>query len=200
MNDKVSLLYMLTNGIQQTEEFNDFKSSHVAAVMRPMRGVTWTVNGYFGREEPDNGAPGGPNGAFRIFDTYITVTPTATLSLGLDANYTTRDLDAPGHALSLQGVGAYARQQLTSASSIAVRYERLDDEGLFAGIGQVLHEVTLTTEYRVADGFMLRGESRRDWSDQAFFPARSGPADRRRQQTTVLVGVVWVVGTRSGAW
>ena len=27
INDKVSLLYMLSNGIQQTEDFNDFKSN-----------------------------------------------------------------------------------------------------------------------------------------------------------------------------
>ncbi len=32
MHDKVTLMYMLTNGIQQTEEFNDFKSDHVAEV------------------------------------------------------------------------------------------------------------------------------------------------------------------------
>ena len=32
VTDGVSLLYMLTNGIQQTEDFNDFKSNHFAAV------------------------------------------------------------------------------------------------------------------------------------------------------------------------
>ena len=36
VNDKVSLLYMLTNGIQQTEDFNDFKSNHVAAIVKPV--------------------------------------------------------------------------------------------------------------------------------------------------------------------
>ena len=28
LSDKVTVLYMLTNGIQQTEDFNDFKSHH----------------------------------------------------------------------------------------------------------------------------------------------------------------------------
>ena len=36
VNDKVSVLYMLTNGIQQTEDFNDFKSNHVAAIVKPV--------------------------------------------------------------------------------------------------------------------------------------------------------------------
>ena len=50
-----------------------------------------------------------------------------------------------------------------------MRYERLDDEGLFGGIDQLLQEVTLTAEYKFADGFLVRGEFRRDWSNQAFF-------------------------------
>ena len=60
VNDKVSLLYMLTNGIQQTEEFNDFKSNHFAAILKPTSKVTWTVNYYFGQEQPDGGRPGRP--------------------------------------------------------------------------------------------------------------------------------------------
>ena len=92
VNDKVSLLYMLTNGIQQTEEFNDFKSNHFAAIVKPMPTVTWTVNYYFGQEQTDGGEPGGPDGFFRVFDTYVTVTPTSALTLGLDANYVTNEV------------------------------------------------------------------------------------------------------------
>ena len=62
VTDGVSLLYMLSNGIQQTEEFNDFKSNHFAAVLKPTRRVTWVVNYYFGQEQPDGGEPGGPDG------------------------------------------------------------------------------------------------------------------------------------------
>ena len=36
VNDKVTLMYMLTNGIQQTEDFNNFKSNHVTAIVKPM--------------------------------------------------------------------------------------------------------------------------------------------------------------------
>ena len=35
VSDKVTLMYMLTNGIQQTEDFNNFKSNHVSAVVKP---------------------------------------------------------------------------------------------------------------------------------------------------------------------
>ncbi len=33
---------MLVNGIQQTEDFNDFKSNYVMAVVTPATGVSWT--------------------------------------------------------------------------------------------------------------------------------------------------------------
>ena len=35
VNDKVTVMYMLTNGIQQTEDFNNFKSNHFAAIVKP---------------------------------------------------------------------------------------------------------------------------------------------------------------------
>jgi hypothetical protein len=111
--------------------------------------VTWTVNYYFGQEQSDGGEPGGPDGFFRVFDTYVTVTPTAALSLGVDANYVTNEVNRQDASLSLKGLGAYARYQLTTASALGVRYERLDDEGLFGGIDQVLHETTVTGEYKL---------------------------------------------------
>ena len=112
VNNKVSLLYMLSNGIQQAEDFNDFKSSHVAAILKPASMVTWTVNYYFGQEQPDNGAPGGPDGFFRVFDTYVTVTPSSRVTLGLDVNHVTNEVRTSDPSLSLQGIGTYARYQV----------------------------------------------------------------------------------------
>ena len=74
VNDKVTLMYMLTNGIQQTEDFNDFKSNHFTAIVKPVQ-LTWTINYYFGQEQPDGGEPDGPDGFFRVFDTYVALRP-----------------------------------------------------------------------------------------------------------------------------
>ena len=60
LNDKVTVLYMLTNGIQQTEDFNNFKSSHVAAIVKPTGQVTWTVNYYLARNSPTTTSPPAP--------------------------------------------------------------------------------------------------------------------------------------------
>ena len=78
--------------------------------------------------------------------------------------------------------------------------EHLDDSGgLFGGVAQVLNEVTVTAEHKVADGFLIRGELRHDSSDTDFFPRRS-PDMLKRGQTTALVGAVWWIGGKKGTW
>lgn len=199
VGDRVTLMYMLTNGIQQTEEFNDYKSNHVAAIVKPLDGLTWTVNYYMGQEQPDGGEPDGPDGFYRVFDTYAAYAPTPNLSVGVDVNYVTNEVHKSDPALSLQGVGVYVRYQVTNPLAAAVRYERLDDEGLFGGIDQVLQGLTATAEYKVADGFLMRGEFRRDWSDEPFFTG-SQPDDLHDHQNTILLGLVWWFGNKLAAW
>lgn len=53
VHERLIAMYALTNGIQQTEEFNDFKSQQVAVIVKPTARVTWTVNYCAGREQPD---------------------------------------------------------------------------------------------------------------------------------------------------
>jgi len=199
VSDQLTLMYMLTNGIQQTEDFNDFKSSHLTAIIKPHTRLTWTVNYFFGQEQPDGGEPTGPDGYFRVFDTQLAFTATSALTFGFDGNYVTNEINKRDSARSLFGIGTYARYQITAPATVAVRYERLDDEGLFGGIDQVLHEVTATAEYKLAEGFLARGEFRRDWSNERFFTGPS-PAAPRAHQNTALIGLVWWFGNKQGAW
>jgi VCBS repeat-containing protein len=200
VHDRVTLMYMLTNGIQQTEEFNNFKSHHLAAVLKPADSVAWTVNYYFGREQPDGFDGNGPDGYFRVADTYVSWTATPKWSFGFDVNHTTNEQFDSGPELSLDGLAAYARWQATSPVALSLRYERLDDEGLFAGIEQVLEEATATAEYKFGDGFLARLELRRDWSDQPFFNQEEQADGLTDDQDTALFGLVWWFGNKKGAW
>jgi hypothetical protein len=67
-------------------------------------------------------------------------------------------------------------------------------------LDQLLQETTLTAEYKFAEGFLVRGEFRRDWSIQPFFPGRSGAADLRAHQNTALLAGIWTIGNKQGAW
>jgi hypothetical protein len=96
------------NGIQQTEDFNDFKSNHVAGVPKPTGRVTSVVNCYFDQEQPHGGEPGGPDGFFKVLDTNVAVSATSRVAPALDVNYVTNEISANTNASSLQGLGAYA--------------------------------------------------------------------------------------------
>lgn len=129
----------------------------------------------------------------------MTYRPAQALSFGIDVNRVTNELTRGGAKASLFGLATYARYQWTVPASVALRYERLDDAGgLFAGIEQVVQEVTVTGEYKLADGFLVRAEFRRDWSDRSFFTER-GSDLRRSTQTTALFGLVWWAGGKKGA-
>lgn len=198
LSDKVAVMYMLTNGIQQTEDFNNFKSNQFSAVVKPITSVVWTTSYFFGQEQPDNGRPNGPNGWLRVLDTNGTITPTAALALGFDATHVSNEALSSGPSLTLNAVGGYARYQVRGPAAIAFRYEHLDDDGLFAGIAQRLQEVTATAECKFAEGFLVRGEFRRDWSNVSFFPIHDGGTSAH--QNTVLVGLVWWIGNKTGSW
>ena len=64
--------------------------------------------------------------------------------------------------LRLIGGAAYFRHQFTPKLAVAGRGEYLSDRGgLFSGATQRLKEITMTGEYKFAEGFMMRGEYRR---------------------------------------
>lgn len=96
ISDTLTVMYMLTNGAQQTEDFNNFKSNHFTAIVKPAQSVTWTTSYYFGQERADNGQPDGPDGWFRVFDTQAAVEPTDALSLALDVTHVSNALYSGG--------------------------------------------------------------------------------------------------------
>jgi len=200
VNDKVTLMYMLTNGIQQTEEFNNFKSNHFTAILKPASALTWTTSYYFGQEQADHSQPDGPDGWFRVFDTYASWNISPSFAVGADVNHTSSTATPGADAATLTGIAGYARRQLGRNGAIAVRYEHLNDAGgLFGGVEQTLQELTLTAEHTFSEGFLLRAEYRHDWSNKNFF---NGPAvgDLRGSQPTALIGLVWWMGDKKGPW
>ncbi|MGE5360912.1 MAG: outer membrane beta-barrel protein [Bacteroidales bacterium] len=194
VNDRLTVQYMLTNGVQQTEGFDGFKSQQVSAIVKPIPTLSWTINYFAGRQ----GSSQGPSPMLQIFDTYAAFTPTPRVLLVVDINRTTSQVATGESTASLNGLGLYGRYQFTTPFAVAVRFERLADQALFMAIIQRVKEATITSEYKLADGFLARAEFRRDWSDQLFFPASGGAL--RDHQNTLLLGLLWWVGSKQGSW
>jgi len=217
-SDRVALNYWITNGTQQTEEFNDFKDQFVGLVLQPAKSVTWNVQYYLGQERADVEPieqPGPPTlptqpglsvvpvdafkGKLQIFDSYVAWTPSASTTVGLEGDYVTSQNPAAA-ASRVSGGAAYFRRQLTPRSALGVRAELLTDhDGLFSGQSQRLTDATITYDFRVNDGFLVRTEWRRDGSNKPFFLGQTVD-ERKTSQTTATLGLIWWWGNKRGAW
>jgi hypothetical protein len=220
VSDKVTVMYHLMNGIQQSEDFNGFKSQHFALILTPAKKVSWQVNYYFGQEQRDTvpelnpgfaslpTQPGlstnvirpVPNGRLHIFDTYVTWNVTDKLILAGEGDYVVNRVQEVSAPLHIAGGVGYARYQFAPKFALAVRAEYLSDRGgLFSGVTQALKETTLTADFKLVEGFMLRGEWRRDFSNRPFFLTDS-PGLLKKDQNTATVGLIWWIGRKEGAW
>jgi Putative beta-barrel porin-2, OmpL-like. bbp2 len=224
VNDKFSVNYWVVNGTNQVEATNGFKDQLFGFTSVPSKNVSWTMNYYLGQEHPDRATstncgpipvqPGlcftairpAPDGRTHIFDSYISWKARPKLTFALEGDYVIERLwrnaalgesSAPSHA---DGGAAYVQYQVTPKVALATRAEYMSDRGgLFSGVSQALKENTVTLDYRLADGLLMRYEWRRDFSNQpSFLSDVQGVLSK--QQNTATLGLVWWWGRKEASW
>jgi len=219
-NDAVSLTYAIVNGVQQIEDFNGFKSQMMFLTFHPKKTVSWNINYHGGQEQRDAvpvlkpGSPIGPtqpglpdtpisptpNGWLHLFDSYVTWTATPKLTLAAEGDYVINRVFSHSAPTHVDGGAGYVRYQFTPKVALATRAEYLSDHGgLFSGTTQALKETTITYEYKFAEGFLMRTEWRRDFSNVPFFRT-DAPGILKKEQNTATVGLVWWIGRKQGPW
>ncbi|MFN0279809.1 MAG: outer membrane beta-barrel protein [Pyrinomonadaceae bacterium] len=175
---------------------------------KPTQKVILQGNYYAGREQRDQQivpAPTGnerlvPKGRFHVFDAYATFLLTDKWTLALEADYVVNRVNTNDPPSRVTGGVAYLKYQWTPKFALAGRTEYLSDRGgLFTGVTQALKEITLTADYKFAEGFLLRSEYRRDWSNRHYFLTNSLDILKKEQNTATL-GMVWWFGRKKGAW
>lgn len=224
VNDRLALNYWIVNGTNQVEPTNGFKDELFGWTATPSKKLSWTMNYYLGQDHPDRVSvpptspipvqPGlsfaaivpAPNGLLHIFDSYVSWQATPKLSLAVEGDYVIQRLwrnSAPGESSApshVDGGAAYLKYQLNPKFTLAGRAEYMSDRGgLFSGLTQALKETTATFDYNVADGFLMRYEWRRDFSNQpSFLTSTQGVLSK--EQNTATLGLVWWWGRKQGAW
>jgi Putative beta-barrel porin-2, OmpL-like. bbp2 len=225
ITDKFTVNYWLVNGTNQVEATNGFKDELFGFTAKPTKNITWTVNYYLGQEHPDREVivdptnpvpvqPGltfrairpAPDGRTHIFDSYVTWQATPKLTVALEGDYFIQRLwrdEAPGHSSApshVDGGAAYVRYQLSPKIALGTRAAYLSDRGgLFSGITQALKENTVTLDYNLWDGALMRYEWRRDFSNQpSFLSDVQGVLSK--EQNTATVGLIWWWGRKEGSW
>jgi hypothetical protein len=221
INNYVAVNYWITNGTQATEANNNFKDELFGLNLQPHKNVAWTVNYYLGQEHPDvvyytaGGAPAGlptiqgipfapihnaPKGKLHILDSYATWTASPKLTLALEGDYVIERLETTSAPQHTAAGAVYAHYQFNPVFAIAGRSEYLSDrDGLFTGATQSLKETTFTIEQKLREGFLLREEWRRDFSNHPYFLTNELGVLKKEQNTATL-GLVWWFGGKTGAW
>jgi len=221
VNDKLTLQHWLVNGANQTEDFNVFKSNAFLMTIKPHKSVTWNVNYYVGQEsrdlQPDYNPgipplptepglsvtpiPGPkPNGRTHIIDTYANWTATSKLTAAGEFDYVVSRSFTNGPPSHVIGGVGYLQYHFTPKFFLAGRFEYLKDQGgLFSGVTQDLKENTITASYQLIDGFQMRLEHRRDFSNQRFFLTET-PGILQRGQSTATLGLIWWFGGKRESW
>ena len=198
LNNKTAVSYWLNNGLNQTEDFNS-KRSQAVLLSFNQGSVSANLNYHVGREQRASGGRE-PRGRSHVLDSYVTWQANRRLTLAAEADYAITRVEEWSAPQKVTGGAAYARYRWNPRLSLATRYERLNDSGaLFSGTRQNLNDATATATFDVAEGFQMRWEYRRDWSDAAYFPT-SNPRVLKREQNTALLGLIWWFGGKQGIW
>jgi len=144
--------------------------------------------------------PNPPHGKLHIFDSYESWTATPKLTLAAEADYVIERLETTSSPQHTDGGALYARYQFAPKLALAGRTEYLSDRGgLYSGVTQAVKEITLTLEQKMAPGFLVREEWRRDFSNQAYFLTNMLGV-LKKEQNTGMIGIVWWFGAKEGVW
>lgn len=166
-SDKVSFIFGVNNGWNQTSDANSQKTAEVGVSLTPSKAFTLTAQGYFGSEPVGNGM----NGEKDLIDLVATwnVTDAATFMLNYDWGKQDNYLAGGGDA-KWYGIAGYFNYAFNSLWRMSLRAEYFNDkDGYTTGAVQKVKEVTATFGYAPAKNFELRLEGRYDKSDTDFF-------------------------------
>jgi hypothetical protein len=183
-SDIIAVTGYLVNGWDNTDDNNTGKSYGLSVAITPMEQVSMNFNFMYGPEQASNNS----NNRF-IFDWVGTIKPIKNLSLILNTDYgiEQKDANAGGRDSLWAGIAGIVKYDFTDLFGLAVRGEYFNDQdGARTGTPQALREFTVTPEFRVAKGLIVRPEFRYDISDQNSFNN-----SKAKSQFTFALGVMY---------
>jgi hypothetical protein len=135
-----------------------------------------------------------------MVNSYFTWNATPKLTVVGEGDYIVSRAYSNSLPAHLAGGAGYLKYQLLSPLSLAGRFEYVSDRGGFlSGATQAIKDLTLNATYQPAEGFQLRWEYRRDYSNQAFFLSHT-PGLLKKNQDTALMALIWWFGGKQGSW
>lgn len=199
-SNRVSATLLLTNGCDAVTRLNGRVTFGGQLAVTPSKTTTLTFNFLHGPERPHNAHD--QRSLYELTGTWKVM---PRLTLAFDGLYADEDhAAANGTDAIWRALAGYSKYSFTKRFSLAFRGEVFrDGGGSRTGVDQTLQGFTLTPEYDLpakfsrlstkfkrADGqFAIRGEFRKDLSDQNPFGKGVSPTDR---QFTTAVNLIYL--------
>jgi Putative beta-barrel porin-2, OmpL-like. bbp2 len=178
-SDVLNASVYILNGWDNSDDNNTGKTAGFSVGYTPIEQFAMNFNFIYGPEKYDNN-----HDSRFVFDWVGTIKPVKNLAFILNTDYGTEQHSASdGGSATWYGIAGIAKYDFNDWCSLAFRGEYFSDpDGVRTGTAQKLKEITLTPEFRLAQGLILRPEYRHDWSDEEVFDSNS----RKRQDTVSL--------------
>ena len=185
-SSKLSAQLHLVNGWDVVKDGNSARAIGAQVAYAPTPSVTVILKAMTGPEKAGN-----DRDWRRPFDLVATWKVGERVSLALNADFSTEQGSRPnGGSAYWGGVAGYVRYTAHPRLSFSVRAEVFRDaDGVRTGTSQTVKEVTLTPEWKLGRGFVVRSDLRHDWSDEPVFERRD---QRSKGQTTASLNAAYV--------
>lgn len=167
---------------------NNMKTVGLTAALTRKK-YTWTNVFYTGQEFTGvNSLNQNINRNRNLYDTVLLLTPNDKINAYINFDYGHQSL--LGGSARWTGIAGAVHFQVTKRVAFTPRIEWFDDpDGFETGTAQNVHEVTITGECKVIDGFLARLEYRHDGSNVDFFEHGTVPT-ASKSQSTVTLGLI----------
>jgi hypothetical protein len=182
--------FQVVNGWNNVEDNNTGKTFGFTSALTSKK-VSLFNNYYVGPEKT------GTNDGYRhFFDTVLNLNPSDKAAFYVNFDYGVDKVKGSGQNNDWWGIALAHRFAPNSWFALSPRVEYYKDKkGFITGTAQALKEVTLTAEFKMAEGFLTRLEYRRDWSNKPFFD-RGNELANAKSMTTLLAGFVVYFGPK----
>ena len=165
-SDAVTGTIMIVNGWDNSIDNNRSKSVGGQVAIAPVAGLHLFANYIYGPERNDNNSDN--RSVVDLAGSYA-VSPFFTF--GISGDYGTEQRAMPdGKTAQWNGAALYFRFNASKFFALTLRGEHFEDHGgARTGVDQKLHEVTLTPEFLLSEGLVVRGDFRLDISNHNVF-------------------------------
>jgi len=188
INDKVSVLAMMSNSWDTTVDDNAGKVVGTQIALTPWKGISIYGNWVGGLEK----SAGVTDGWRDLFDVVIDIELTDSTVLNMDILHgTMANGVVVGADANWWGFSGILHQGINKWLSANLRGEFFNDgDGFRSGLAQKLYSITFTPEARLTKNFVFRAEYRHDHSNVLAFGNRDG-ANRDNTQDTLSAQAIF---------